>query len=308
LPAARQQIVTTELRGWSWNEAPMQAPYSIQLGVYEVANKYCSTGKDIWWRRVRQVRADANSAMVEGQILHSVVARVISESKRLIWHYGIDRPTEIISALRKFDKIWLEKEALKSKNCPPIDELSKKAEAIWNYETSVIEARLRESLSRQPYAKEDSIVNSALPIVIEQRLDGSLIGLSRYLSMDAYQSAEPMILELKFGERKPFHRLQVTGYALVAESLHEFPLNIGCIVYPKFMNGSVSVEKDFFLIDEELRQQFLEERDEKMRMVFEEIDPGLMKNCPKECPYFKHCYQTNDMMLSSPVNRGLQFG
>ena len=167
-----------------------------------------------------------------------------------------------------------------------------KAKTIWTYESAIIEARLREALSRQPHALEDSIITAAIPVIMEQRVDGSLVGLSKQLSIDAYQSAEPILLELKFGEKKQFHKVQVAGYALVAESLFEYPLNLGCVVYPSFSGGNLVVEKEFFLVDEELRQQFLEQRDDKMRMVFEEIEPPLMDNCPKDCPYYKNCWAT----------------
>jgi len=39
------------------------------------------------------------------------------------------------------------------------------------------------------------------------------------------------------------------------------------------------------IIDDELRQWFIEERDEKMRMIYEEIDPGLGE-CYNYCPIF----------------------
>jgi CRISPR-associated protein Csa1 len=290
LPAAREQVVAPELRGWSWSEPPVAPAYSAKLGVYEVVNKYCETGRDIWWHRVQGVRAEPNAAMVEGKVLHAVVSKIISTAKRLIWTLGVERPGDVIAALREFDELWLERQVRQNRNSPPLEDLQRKANIIWSYEAAMIEARLREALSRQPFAREDSVISSAIPVIVEQRLDGSLLGLSKHLSMDAYQSAEPLILDMKFGEKRDFHKLQVTGYALVSESLYEYPLNIGCIVYPSFDGEKLTVSKEFFLIDEELRQQFLEQRDERMRMVFEEIDPGLMKNCPATCPYYERCY------------------
>jgi len=291
LPAAREQIVANELRGWSWFQEPMAPPYStIKLAVYEVASKYCGTARDLWWRRVKQVKYDPNEAMVEGKLLHAAMSNVISRAKKLIWTIGIEHPAEIISKLREFDELAFERDWNRNKVKPALDVVLPKARMIWEYETSIIEARLREALSRQPYAREDSIVSTAIPLVLEQRLDGSMLGLSKHLSVDAYQSAEPMILELKFGTREDFHKIQVAGYALVAESLYEFPVNLGCIVYPTFEKDHLAVEKEFFLIDEELRQSFLEQRDERMRMIFEEIDPGLMDECPAICPFYNRCY------------------
>ncbi len=299
LPAAREQIVASELRGWTWHQEPMGPPYSsLKLAVYEVASKYCSTARDLWWRRVMQVKFEPNELMIEGGLLHKVMADVIALAKKLIWTIGIDHPAEIISKLREFDSVAFEREWNRNQVKPQFEEVLTKARLIWDYETSIIEARLREALSRQPYAKEDSIVSAAIPVVLEQRLDGSLLGLSKHLSVDAYQSAEPLILELKFGSPAEFHKLQVTGYALTAESLFEYPVNLGCIVYPSFGKDNITVEKDFFLIDEELRQTFLDQRDDRMRMIVEELDPGLMEECPVICPFYKRCYtQQTDFRL-----------
>lgn len=48
------------------------------------------------------------------------------------------------------------------------------------------------------------------------------------------------------------------------------------------------MKKDIHIIDDELRQWFIEERDQKMRMIYEEIDPGL-GNCYDSCPYILQC-------------------
>jgi CRISPR-associated protein Csa1 len=97
-----------------------------------------------------------------------------------------------------------------------------------------------------------------------------------------------MVLDLKFGEPKKFHRLSTTGYALVMEAIHEYPINLGCIVYAEFKGDRLIVKKDIHIIDDELRQWFIEERDQKMRMIYEEIDPGL-GNCYDSCPYILQC-------------------
>ena len=82
--------------------------------------------------------------------------------------------------------------------------------------------------------------------------------------------------------------MATTGYARVMESFYEFLVNIGCIVYAEFKGDRFSVQKDMHIIEDELRQWFVEERDEKMRMVYEEIDPGL-RDCYETCPYLMQC-------------------
>jgi CRISPR-associated protein Csa1 len=122
------------------------------------------------------------------------------------------------------------------------------------------------------------------------KLDGRHLGLSQHLSVDGVSFPNLTVFELKFGQRRDFHRLSTTGYALVIESLFEVPIDVGCVVYVRLADGRVSLERDFHLIDDELRQVFIEERDEKMRLIAVEIDPGLPNQCPSSCPYLRACY------------------
>lgn len=50
------------------------------------------------------------------------------------------------------------------------------------------------------------------------------------------------------------------------------------------------IERDYHLIGDELRQRFVKERDEKMRLAAEELDPGLPAVCPRTCPYLATCH------------------
>ena len=37
------------------------------------------------------------------------------------------------------------------------------------------------------------------------------------------------------------------------------------------------------------REWFIEERNERMHMVFEGVDPGLPDECYNSCPYLHYC-------------------
>ena len=99
----------------------------------------------------------------------------------------------------------------------------------------------------------------------------------------------PVVFDLKFGGRRDFHRLTTTAYALVLGSLHEYPVDVGCVIYVRFAGDRVLVERDLHLIDDELRQWFIDERDERMRMVAEELDPGKADDCAEDCPHAGRC-------------------
>ena len=88
----------------------------------------------------------------------------------------------------------------------------------------------------------------AIPVVVEQKLNGSFLGLSGMLSTDALTYAEPIVVDLKFDPRRNFYRLATTGYALVLEALYDFPVNIGCVVYAHSNMGGGRLSGIFTLL------------------------------------------------------------
>jgi len=168
-------------------------------------------------------------------------------------------------------------------------DLDRPLAALRAFEYHRIVGRVQEVLARQPRVGTDSLVALALPVTVEQQLDGTFLGLSPHLSSDALMAFEPVVFDLKFDRRRDFHRLATTAYALVLESLYEHPVDVGCVVYVHFEGDRVCVERDLHLVDDELRQWFVDERDERMRSVGEEIDPGMPERCAEDCPYIGQC-------------------
>jgi len=288
LPRSRQMNIAEELRGWNWHQPPLAPVYDLKLALYEIANSYCPTNRDLYLRRIDRIRSKPNAAMIKGKVFHEVLVRALVRVKRLIYEKGVGNYLEILCELNKPLNMDFISEYRNQMQEEEYAELLKKAETLAAFENARVTARIQEYLVKQPYIEEDSLATLAVPVVVEQKLDGTFIGLSANLSADAFTFSEPMILDLKFGEPKKFHRLATTGYALVMEAIYEFPINIGCIVYGEFNNGRLGVKKDIHIIDDELRQWFIEERDEKMRMIYEEIDPGIGK-CYDSCPNILHC-------------------
>ncbi|MCL4517150.1 MAG: type I-A CRISPR-associated protein Cas4/Csa1 [Firmicutes bacterium] len=295
LPKSREIGVAEELRGWNWHQPPLEPAYDVRLALHEVAGRYCESGRDLFLKRVDGVKVRPNREMIEGAVLHETLARLLLKAKRLIYEKGVGAYEEIFALLRQgaSDEVAWPKSG-DAADDPPLSEeekaeLRRKIRIVNSFEIDRIVARLQEFLVKQPYIGEDSLVAQALPVVVEQKLDGSFLGMSPYLSADAFVFSEPMILDLKFGEPRPFHRLATTGYALVMEAMHEFPINLGCIIYAQFRGNRLQITKDFHMISDELRQWFIEQRDELMRMVYEEADPGKAGACYDTCPYQEVC-------------------
>lgn len=288
LPDARRQPVADELRGWNWERPPLKPVYDQPLGVYEIAGKYCPTGRDVYLRRVTGVQGPPNVGMREGRVLHGVVADVLTQAKRLIYMHGaasLPFLDELSSSSRDDGAALVEPTF-------ELDQLSAKVRTLRRFEARRIVERVEGVLARQPHVQPDALALLALPVGVEVKLDGRFLGLSEHLAADAVSLPDMGVLDLKFGPREAFHRLTTTGYALVLESLYERPVDLGCVVYARFVQSRMVIERDYHVIGDELRQWFIEERDEKARLVAEEIDPGLPGVCPRTCPYLRTCYPT----------------
>ncbi len=289
LPRSRQMEIAEELRGWNWHQSPLAPVYDLKLALYEVANSYCKTNRDLYLRRIDGIKTRPNTAMIRGKVFHDILVRVLVRAKRLIYEKGVVNFQEILKQLNVPLNLGFLAEYQSLVKEEEFVELKKKAVTLAAFENARVAARVQEILVKQPYIAEDSLAALAIPVVVEQKLDGTFFGLSANLSADAYTFSEPMVLDLKFGEPKKFHRLNTTGYALVMEAIYEYPINLGCLVYADFKGDRLVVKKDIHIIDDELRQWFIEERDEKMRMIYEEIDPGLGE-CYDYCPYNMQCH------------------
>ena len=290
LNKARRDPVSDMWRGWSWDRPPIEPPYDdITLSIYEVAGQYCESGRDIYLRRVEGIRRPPNPRMLRGYVLHRVVEEVVTRAKVIVYSEGRVPGQFLIERLMEDSKNVI------SKILEPLDlskeskeQLKRRALSLWRFETWQIGANLDRVSSSHREMGLDALANIAIPFVVEHKLDGSFLGLSGELRVDAISMG--VVLDLKTGQKSPFQELYTTGYALVLEALNEIPYDVGCLVTLDFTpQESPIIKRWFHLIDEPLRQQFIEERDEKMRIVAEQEDPGVSKSCPPDCPYSDVC-------------------
>lgn len=290
VPKSREAGVAEELRGWNWPSPPLEPPYDVKIPLYQVAGKYCPTGRDLFLKRVENIETKPGKAMVAGSSYHGAVTQMFTEAKRLIYIYGVAGAGNIEHHLREFRPRFQVPEHLADnltqEDLCSIDEGISK---IRDFQLPRLVARIGEVVSKQPFIESDALASISVPVVCEYKLDGTFLGLSGFLSCDAAFTGGPVIFDLKFGRKQDFHRLGATGYALVMESLFEFPVDTGCIVYVDMRGDVPSISRELFFISDELRQWFIDERDEKLQMLYEESDPGVAQQCPIYCSYMTYC-------------------
>ena len=266
--------VPEELRGWFHYSPPIKPRAYLGLGVSEIANRYCETRRDIYLRRVARVRISTRPAPLQnGAAIHRVF-RVASEKTREII-FSRDIIERLETELRRSSSTL-------SNICGReilglCTDLYKKLLVTWVSE--IIK-------SRSIYGGD---LVATLPWLSEIRVDGSLIGLSDRLSVDAI--VNPLVVaEIKTGAEREFHRLSLAGYALAIESNLEIPVDYGVLIYVSNSPGSgVEIRYDVHYISPDLRREFIDARDEVIDMILSGRDPGKSRECPDTCPFKEVC-------------------
>jgi CRISPR-associated protein Csa1 len=255
-PKIRQNPVPEELRGWNWNFPPLKPYYDIKLPMWIICNNYCESGRDVYLYMVEKVRGVENHFIRVGKELHRAVAESIQRSKRLEFDHKPDFEFEI-------------------------------SNQVWNYTVSACRMNYLKQRSEQPYASEEDVILTSIPFLVEHRMNGELLGCSGLISVDCYDYLHNMVFDLKFSSPGNF-RLYTTGYALVLESLYEIPVDVGCTIYVSTVDGRLAISKDIHYIDANLRSLWIEERDRKAEIVFNEKKPGVI-NCNVNCIFKNYC-------------------
>ncbi len=278
LPTAREAPVTADLRGWNWHQPPVKPFYEEGVPMYAVNSKYCPSGRDVFLRYVKHVKPELNQKIALGKLLHGVVSdsllSLISR-KQLSFEdwWGIIRWEEIsLSADR--------------------EEFRRKALLVWDYVHKIAEARYASVSGDQPFASELDLLQTAYPFLIEHKISGKLLGLSDILSLDCYDYLRNIMFDLKVeAGSEEWQRLAPTGYALVFESIHEVPVDVGCVVHLSFQGDRLTVKKDLFHINDDLRSEWVEERDKKLEIVAQKKDPGCQGERSQACLYYPICQE-----------------
>lgn len=295
---SREVIVDERYRGWAWELFPVDPPYEYLLSLSELASRYCESMRDIYLKHVEGRQRPSTPKMIAGSLYHAAISAVIEHAKRVLYTQGKISGEELGVFLTQVCDDVVDS-LMKSAGSPEIADrggvwspsrIRENMIWLWDYEVNQIVAAVGQVLTAQPHIGLDALVNTAIPVVVEQKLDGRNIGLSGHLSADAFGS-EGIVLDIKTGARRRFHRLSTTGYALVIESIHEYPVDVGCLVYCWFSDRhQPRIEYDVHTIGEPLRQELLEMRDSAMKLIHDQYDPGLPSKCYSDCPYWDACH------------------
>lgn len=249
--------------------------------------------RDIYLRRVTGVRVYPTLPMLEGKLYHEVVKKVALLVKKLIYSDLIQRGDELaIQLMNKAEEhvAGLIDQVLKrQQDNEYLNVLKRKVLRLWNFIALQIASRYDILLSKYGLSSKDSIVQLSVMYIVERIIDGSRVGLSSRLMIDALEPGN-VLVELKTGKEESFHKVALAGYALALESETNIPTDYGILIYIR-LNSEPYPRLNIkpILIDEELRREFIDLRDQAMAIILNEKDPGIPYNCHPQCPYKNYC-------------------
>ena len=275
LPQARNVGVSPDLRGYSWHSEPLKPYYDVKIPMYAVCGKYCKSGRDVYLKLVEGERGEATHVVSLGTAVHDAVHGLYTTIRQAVWDLSFST--------------WWSRTSFETTLTGNVDSIRGCAERCWDFVKMNAHSRYASTLSEQPYASDDDALFTSVPFMVEHKISGELLGLSGILSLDCYDYLHNIVFDLKIAAKpQEFHRLYPTGYALVFESVHEVPIDVGCTVYVNFKNDRMLVDRDLFVITDDLRSWWIEERDTKAAIVAERRDPGKAPECGN-CLYRSVC-------------------
>jgi len=286
--------VSEGLRGWNWSSDLLSPPVEgVYLSVSEVANRYCSTYRDVYLKRVLGMPAPYSYKTVRGWVYHGVCKKVVEKAKSKLYLEGLMSGSKLYSSLlidRRdvVDGLLGEYEVSKHLDQHYLDRLRREAETLYSFLALQAASRLDRVLSRVSSIDLESVISRIASVDVERIINGQLLGLSSELKVDMFADRR-IVIEIKTGDVRDFHKYAVAGYALAVESDLEIPIDYGIVSYIHVRDDYVKIKNKTYFIGDELRREFLEVRDEVFSVINRGLDPGKPSDCPEYCVYYGVC-------------------
>jgi len=255
--------VSPDLRGWSYDKPPVKPPAYLSLALSDFAYGYCPTGRSLYLKYVAGERGATNKALLEGQVLHSVLFRAVEDYKRYVYSgQPMSPPLEGVP-----------------------EELKPKAEALYKYIAARLLGEHHYVYASRTARGRDSAAFYVAPLATQVAVDGTPLGLSTVVA-DAV--ALGAVVEFKFGPA-PNVEAALAGYAMAIEAEWGVPIDYGIHVQIS-VNATVEYRATAHFLGDDARSKFLELRDEAIDVVASGRDPGPASQCNKACPFYHVCH------------------
>lgn len=286
--------VSEEMRGWRWYDYPLQSAYPHQLGVSDITSGLCDSLRLVYLKYVEKIRQKNNEELQKGALLHEIHSLTNENAKRNIlnlhWETGQVNPEEFYKAFQN-DKQKAIQKAKTKYTLIPEEQLTRAVNTLWERAAVNYTAALNRATTISRHLNSpDALIALVAPVITEYPIDGTKLGLTQAIRADGFVPPG-IIIEIKTHQPLEANKYALAGYALAYEAQHTYPVNYGVLLHVDFdwSNANYKTYPRLTAITDELRQGFIEMRDQAQKIIAEKIDPKLPQKCNPRCPYLKHC-------------------
>jgi CRISPR-associated protein Csa1 len=294
------------IRGWD-PESFLPAEYaSIRaLPVNMLANNYCPTSRDVYLKQVRNINAPPNWDSYCGRAVHKLFQLLASSAESYI-----RRDLQ----LRKFDLqkyVRTQGSRLIQKVTSDMTQVTTNIPQVRRPSQSQIDTFVEglHKIVRMEAETAGALIDYTLSTNLDTRLAAEFSRIFPFQSREINLNAPPLgfslgakpdfllgdiIGDIKTGQLKEFHKLTLAAYALAYEYHESRPMNFGVLLsvnLPAKRNVPIYEKTEYMVVSDVYRKAFLEKRNEKFRIVRDQVDPGepTTRDECRECPYFPKC-------------------
>lgn len=271
----KDAINNISLRGYQ-NKAPVAIPADFitglkdgtlkPLSVDSITNVFCPAKRDLYMSRVLNKEGKVNWGRRAGGVIDDFVKKFTSQYKNDSTISRIKKYQCLLEKSSKYISVFSRKKEWvnlsKFKTCPEEDEnwLLRTLDYTLRHELMIL--RVSKILSRNDSKKID---------IQEIRLNpnSKILGISSPSTPDFVIPKISVIGDIKTGiEFKHHFRLAVAGYALAYENQFKKDMNLGIVYFFPTRQKDISFARlHIFVIDDVLRRDFLEMRNEALATI-----------------------------------------
>jgi len=288
--------IEEELRGWNWKNAPLLSPSNKLINVSDLAGIDCKTHRFAYVKYILKVKSKETKDLLVGSLTHKLYSLAYQTSKSIIYSMNPKNGQD-------FYEKFMEKKSLAIKEAEKhvlLGENSKKiVDLLWNYAAHSFASNFDKASIQSKYLTHDSIAGIISPVITEFPLDGSMLGFNKTVRIDGFVPPN-LLIEIKTGELKSTAELGLASYSIIFESIYNSPIDAGLLINVIFDEGfeNFKVYDKIVIISDLLREKFIEERDDVIKIISNEIDPGLPEECDYRCPYLYFCKNAKESIAN----------
>lgn len=295
----KKAIKSIQLRGYI-NKPPVSVTGGIKwdleegktkpMSVGDITNIFCPSRRDIYMKKVLNIKDAKNWGRITGHLVESCIYDFTDKHKddtstsRIKTYEGLSKKTRLFMAdfYKKYKKDV--DNLAKFKTNPDEDEKWLLCQLDYALRFELIMLRATRKLSGN---KSDSEVIQHMEI----EPNAKILGISSPSTPDFVIPSLSAIGDIKTGfEFKDYYRLAAAGYALAYENQkgEGNDINLGLIYYFPTRKKDISFAHLYiFVIDDTLRQEFLDRRDEALLVIIKALSTS--KTVPAFAERDKYC-------------------